>query len=92
MNLPGHWRLRNQRYALVGEICHRCGARIFPPRDVCPACADGTRDTFHFGGNGRGPACNSVARAAAQYAGFLPYTVTLVDHGDEWPVPGEHRR
>ena len=31
-----HWRLKQQRYALVGEICPHCTYRIFPPRDICP--------------------------------------------------------
>lgn len=38
MEAPKHWRLRKQRYALVGELCPRCDAKIFPPRDVCPYC------------------------------------------------------
>jgi uncharacterized OB-fold protein len=38
MNVPNIWRLRKQRYQLVGENCEVCGARIFPPRDVCPVC------------------------------------------------------
>jgi hypothetical protein len=43
MNVPNIWRLRKQRYQLVGENCEVCGARIFPPRDVCPVChASGT--------------------------------------------------
>ena len=33
-----HCRLRDQRYQLIGEICPHCGAKIFPPRDICPYC------------------------------------------------------
>ncbi|RLC34587.1 hypothetical protein DRH14_02635 [Candidatus Shapirobacteria bacterium] len=32
------WRSRHQRYRLIGEVCEGCGAKIFPPRDVCPSC------------------------------------------------------
>jgi uncharacterized OB-fold protein len=32
------WRGRRQRYVLEGEICESCGARLFPPRDICPEC------------------------------------------------------
>lgn len=38
MGIPSNWRLSQQRYRLVGEECQKCGARIFPPRDVCPGC------------------------------------------------------
>lgn len=40
MEIPRHWRLKDQRYRLVGEICPRCDEKIFPPRDVCPNCKD----------------------------------------------------
>ena len=38
MEISRHWRLRKQRYALVGEVCPHCDAKLFPPRDVCPEC------------------------------------------------------
>jgi len=38
MHLPRYWRIQSQRYTLTGEICQQCGARLFPPRDICPAC------------------------------------------------------
>ena len=36
MEIPKHWRLKKQRYALVGEVCPHCDAKIFPPKEVCP--------------------------------------------------------
>ena len=38
MEIPRHWRLKKQRYGLVGEICPHCDHKIFPPSDVCPNC------------------------------------------------------
>ncbi len=38
MEVPRHWRLKKQRYALVGEVCPNCKAPLFPPRAVCPQC------------------------------------------------------
>ena len=38
MDIPRHWRLRKQRYGLVGEVCEHCDAKVFPPRDICPEC------------------------------------------------------
>ena len=38
MEIPRHWRLKKQRYGLVGEVCSNCDKKIFPPRDVCPDC------------------------------------------------------
>lgn len=38
MDIPRHWRLREQRYRLIGEVCLHCDEKIFPPRAICPAC------------------------------------------------------
>ncbi|MCK6585817.1 MAG: zinc ribbon domain-containing protein, partial [Anaerolineales bacterium] len=44
MEIPRHWRLKKQRYGLVGEVCPHCDHKIFPPRDVCPNCGDEAKD------------------------------------------------
>ena len=31
MEIPRHWRLKKQRYGLVGEVCPHCDFKIFPP-------------------------------------------------------------
>ena len=38
MEVSRHWRLKAQRYRLVGSICPVCGRLAFPPRPVCPDC------------------------------------------------------
>lgn len=40
MHIPRYWRAQHQRYSLAGEICKQCGARLFPPRDICPECRE----------------------------------------------------
>ena len=32
MEIPRHWRLKKQRYGLVGEMCLKCEEKIFPPK------------------------------------------------------------
>jgi uncharacterized OB-fold protein len=34
-NIPRHWRLKNERYRLVGSLCPRCQQPHFPPRPTC---------------------------------------------------------
>ncbi|MBL0346230.1 MAG: hypothetical protein IPP54_13420 [Anaerolineales bacterium] len=46
MEIPRHWRLKQQRYGLVGEVCPHCDFKIFPPRDVCPNCGDEAKELF----------------------------------------------
>lgn len=44
MEVPRHWRLKKQRYALVGETCPKCASHLFPPRAVCPVCAERAKE------------------------------------------------
>ena len=48
MHIPRYWRAQNQSYSLAGEICKQCGARLFPPRDVCPECRELALESFAF--------------------------------------------
>ena len=48
MNIPRYWRAQTQRYSLTGEMCKQCGARLFPPRDVCPECRELALEPFAF--------------------------------------------
>ncbi len=38
MQIPRHWRLREQRYGLTGSVCTQCGKVYFAPRPVCDVC------------------------------------------------------
>lgn len=39
MEIPRHWRMREQRLALTGTACTTCGKRFFAPRPVCDVCS-----------------------------------------------------
>ena len=74
-----HWRLKAQRYQLVGEVCPNCNGKIFPPRDVCPYCADHeVQPTFKFSGLGEVFSHSTVHNAPEGYEDQAPYTVALV--------------
>jgi uncharacterized OB-fold protein len=78
MEIPRHWRLRKQRYSLQGEVCPHCEAKIFPPRDVCPACGEEAKTTFQFSGRGEVYSYTTVYDAPTGYQEYAPYTVALV--------------
>ena len=69
MEIPRHWRLRQQRYGLVGEVCPHCEAKLFPPRDVCPECGQEAKTLYNFSGRGEVYSYTTV---------YEPYTVALV--------------
>ena len=43
MEIPRHWRIRKQRYSMVGGVCPVCEAKMFPVREVCPNCGHGSQ-------------------------------------------------
>jgi len=78
MEIPRHWRLKQQRYGLVGEICPHCEAKIFPPRDVCPTCGGEAKTAFAFSGRGEVYSHTTIYQAPSGYDESTPYTVALV--------------
>jgi uncharacterized OB-fold protein len=78
MEIHRHWRLRKQRYSLVGEVCPHCDEKIFPPRDICPECGGEAKTEFSFSGHGEVYSYTKVYDAPAGYEDVAPYTVAMV--------------
>jgi uncharacterized OB-fold protein len=78
MQIPRYWRLGPQRYGLVGEVCESCGAKLFPPRDVCPVCQRPASTPFTFSGRGEVYSYSIVRQAPEGFEEFVPYAVALV--------------
>jgi len=78
MEISRHWRLRNQRYSLVGEICPHCQAKLFPPRDICPECGGEAKTLFNFSGRGEVYSYTTVYSPPSGYEDQAPYTVAIV--------------
>src|SRR5438105_11318235 len=85
MEISRNWRLQQQRYGLVGEVCPHCEVKIFPPRDVCPNCAGEAKTPFAFSGKGEVYSFTTVYDAPEGYEGTAPYTVALIKL-DEGPL------
>jgi hypothetical protein len=78
MEIPRHWRLRKQRYALIGEVCPHCDAKLFPPRDVCPECGKDAKNLYQFSGRGEVYSYTTVYEPPAGFEENAPYTVALI--------------
>lgn len=85
MDIPRHWRLRKQRYALVGEVCDNCDAKLFPPRDICPDCGEEAKTLYSFSGHGEVYSYTTVYDPPAGFEESAPYTVAIVQL-DEGPL------
>lgn len=78
MGLATNWRLRTQRYALIGEVCPDCGEKIFPPRDVCPHCAQKAQALYQFSGRGEVYSYTTIYNPPTGFEEYAPYTIALV--------------
>ena len=85
MEVSRHWRLKQQRYALVGEVCPSCQHKIFPPRDICPDCGQEARTAYQFSGRGEVYSFTTVRNAPTGFEEHAPYTVALIKL-DEGPM------
>ena len=78
MRLASYWRTSQQRLGLVGEVCPHCGAKLFPPRDVCPECTGPAKEPFQFSGRGSVYSYATVYNAPEGFERYAPYVVALV--------------
>lgn len=85
MENPRHWRLRKQRYGLVGEVCPHCNEKIFPPRDVCPYCGGEAKKEYTLSGRGEVYSYTMMQDAPSGFENTTPYMVALVKL-EEGPV------
>src|SRR5574341_135499 len=85
MEISQHWRLADQRYRLIGEKCGHCGASIFPPRDVCPDCAEPAQALYTFVGTGTIYSFTTVLDAPQGFDEQAPYTLAMIKL-DEGPL------
>ncbi len=85
MDLARNWRLKDQRYRLEGTICGNCGAKFFPPRQVCTECKATQMTPHEFDGHGELYSFTVLHQAPLGYEGNLPYAVGMVKL-DEGPM------
>lgn len=78
MSVARSWRTRKQRYSLVGERCDHCHNAIFPPRDVCPHCAEPAQTEFALSGRGTVYSYTTVFDPPTGFEAYAPYPVALV--------------
>lgn len=78
MEVSRHWRLNQQRYALVGEVCPNCGVKLFPPRDVCLECEAPAKELYTFTGLGEVYSYTTIYDPPAGFEHNAPYMVALV--------------
>ena len=80
-----NWRLKEQRYRLIGEVCGHCSEKIFPPRDICPHCGQEASTKFEFSGKGTVESFTVIQEPPEGFEKNAPYVVALIKL-EEGPV------
>ena len=78
MEIARHWRLKEQRYNLVGSTCPKCKEKYFPPREICPKCGNEISTPYAFIGLGEVYSYTTIYEAPSGFDDMAPYTVALV--------------
>lgn len=85
-SVPMAWRLKQNRYALVGTACG-CGAKHMPPRHACE-CGSTELKPFAFSGTGEIVSYTTIHVAPAGFEKSVPYNIALVKLDDGPVVSG----
>lgn len=78
MRVPENWRLKTQRYELIGDECLQCHNKLFPPREICPECGASHPISFAFSGRGKVYSFSTVRQAPDSHRDQAPYTVAMI--------------
>ena len=78
-SIPMGWRLKRQKYNLIGTECLTCKKRFFPPRNFCPSCRRrGEIQEFQFSGNGTIESFTIIRVAPKGFESQAPYAVGII--------------
>lgn len=77
-----YWRVRDPFYSLTGSVCTRCGAKHFPPRDICPACSGPGYEALVYGTPTSADVYSAVEQALLVSRELWPFPVALAGLGE----------
>jgi len=76
---PLYWRLKRQKYNLIGTRCDTCKVAFFPPRNFCPSCRrKGVIKEFQFSGRGEILSHTVIRTAPKGFECYTPYPVAII--------------
>ncbi len=86
-NVENFYRYCAQR-KLMGVKCSKCGAILWPPREVCPKCLGSELEWYEFKGRGRLLTYTLIHFPPIQFQALAPYAVGILKLEDGPHMPG----
>ncbi len=74
-----NWRLEKSRYALMGNVCDNCGAKIFPRRTLCPKCHSDNLQEHIFSNRGKIIEWTRIYEPASGFELYAPYYFGIIE-------------
>lgn len=79
MTIPLFWRLKKQKYILIGNKCEGCNEVFFPPRIICPNCRrDGIMNDIKLSGIGKIFSFTVIRIPPSGFEDITPYVIGVI--------------
>lgn len=79
VSVPMSWRLKRQKYNLIGTQCMTCKSAFFPSRTFCPTCRrKGDIKPMEFSGKGEILSYTVIRSAPQGFEKYTPYHIALI--------------
>ena len=89
-SVPLGWRLKRQKYNLIGTRCATCTKTFFPPRNFCPDCRrKGQIEEFQFKGRGTIESFTIIRVAPKGFEALTPYAVGIIQLVEGAKITGQ---
>lgn len=89
-SIPIGWRLKKQKYNLIGTQCTTCGEKFFPVRNFCPTCRrKGAIEDFQFSGKGAIESFTIIRTAPHGFESQTPYAVGIIKLDEGTNISGQ---
>lgn len=82
MNIQQHWRLKPQRYQLIGKKCEVCGTLSFPPKNICSQCKSTNQIDYRLARQGNIFSFTKVHDMPKEFENQGAYFMALIDLND----------
>ena len=82
MNIQQHWRLKPQRYQLIGTKCEKCDSKFFPPKQVCSECKHSELIPYKLSPTGKIFSFTKVHDLPSEFESHGAYFMALIDLDD----------
>ncbi len=88
-SVPSLWREAPSRYRLEATECVECGARHYPPREICPRCGSKNLRRVRLPESGKVISFTHVRAPLRGFEYYTPLTLAIIELDDGTRILGQ---